>query len=83
MIVTDPSGMTITVSEKPVTLTFLTVIVTSLNSTSPLKDADDLYSKAAAIKDELFETHASAWADRWNAGSLEVEGDLGLAQVGL
>ena len=82
MIVTDPSGSTsISVTEQPQTMTFLTVVTTSLNSTDPLKDAEDLYLKAAATKDGLFDSHASAWADRWGNGSLVVEGDLGLAQV--
>ena len=81
MIVTDTSDVSsISITTEPQALTFLTVIVTSLNSTDPLKDAEDVYVKAAATKNELFASHACAWASRWENGSLDVENDLNLAQ---
>ena len=65
----------------PVTLYFLTVIVTSLNSTQPLQDASRIYASAMEDKEKLFSDHVAAWATRWQQGSLEVAGDLHLAQA--
>ena len=65
----------------PVTLYFLTVIVTSLNSTQPLLDARAIYQDAMQDKANLLANHEAAWAARWEQGSLEVAGDLYLAQA--
>jgi trehalose/maltose hydrolase-like predicted phosphorylase len=66
---------------EPITLYFLTVIVTSLNSTQPLQDASQIYESAMEDKENLLSDHVAAWASRWEQGSLEVAGDLHLAQA--
>eukprot|EP00039_Didymoeca_costata_P001279 m.51219 g.51219 ORF g.51219 m.51219 type:complete len:846 (+) comp10717_c0_seq2:16-2553(+) len=61
-------------------LQYLTVIVTSLNSTNPDKDVLDLYADAKKST-SLAAEHADAWAKRWARGSIEIQGDLPLAQA--
>lgn len=64
-------------------LPFLTVIVTSLNSTSgdPLTDAMILYNETLAIYHDLHKTHIDAWKTRWEKGRIEISGDFELAQA--
>jgi hypothetical protein len=66
---------------KPLTLYFLTVVVTSLNSTAPLQDATRIYEAAMQEKESLLQAHVSSWAERWGQGSVQVAGDLRLAQA--
>jgi len=70
-----PAGQT-------VTYYFLTTVVTSLNSTAPLRDASDIHRAAlAAPTGALLREHEVAWRARWARGSVAVVGDLRLAQA--
>ena len=64
-----------------VTRSFITTVVVSLNSTAPLKDAIALHDAAQRDAALLLSEHEAAWATRWARGSIEVEGDLRLAQA--
>ena len=81
MLVTDHGGMEPrhVTPAAPVVLQFLTCIVTSLNSSDSMQDATKLYRTSRGT--DLFTPHAAEWAARWEAGSLEAEGDLNLAQA--
>ena len=59
---------------------FLTVIVTSLNSTNTTRDALAIHAAASVSTASLFEDHQAAWRRRWSRGSISVTGDLGLAR---
>ena len=63
------------------TLYYVAVIVTSLNSTQPTADAQRMLDEALAHPEGLLEEHETAWAERWARGSIEVDGDLRLAQA--
>ena len=63
-----------------VSVVFLTVVVTSLNSTNTTRDALTLHAAASASSASLFADHETAWGRRWSQGSISVEGDLALAR---
>lgn len=63
------------------TLYFITALVTSLNSTDCAADAKALHAAATAGVSTLLAAHVAQWAARWESGSLDVEGDLFLAQA--
>ena len=81
MVATDVMEPAVVAPGSPKTVYFLTVIVTSLNSTAPLQDAAKIYSQAREDGPKLLAEHVAAWSTRWEQGSLEVAGDLFLAQA--
>lgn len=81
-----PANVTVNAGST-VSLTFLSAVCTSLNSSSvdPLACAQREYAQAnvAALEGELQQEHEEAWEARWDAGRIEVlgSGDLELAQA--
>eukprot|EP00756_Hemistasia_phaeocysticola_P051172 Hpha_TRINITY_DN26354_c0_g1::TRINITY_DN26354_c0_g1_i1::g.9347::m.9347 len=51
---------------------FLTVVVTSLNSTDPRKDARAVYTAAQEDAESLFASHAAEWHQRAEGGSIQI-----------
>ena len=63
------------------TFYFITAVVTSLNSTHPTLDARAIHAAALSQASLLLQEHTAAWAERWQRGSIRVEGDLRMAQA--
>jgi trehalose/maltose hydrolase-like predicted phosphorylase len=80
MVSTDAPAAVVLKAGDQISTAFITVVVTSLNSTDTMADAQATYARATqAGAPALLASHAAAWAARWDQGSLEVEGDLFLA----
>lgn len=69
---TDDAPIVSIITPTSTLYTFLTVIVTSLNSTSPKNDALGAYAEAKGNAAVLFSSHAQAWEKRNERGSLHV-----------
>ena len=57
------------------TLTLITAIVSSLNSSEPVSDALTIHQDALKTSATLLREHVDAWSARWGRGSLQVHGD--------
>jgi len=80
-----PSDIVVLAGAEALTVYALTAVVTSLNSTNPTSDALDLVKRYSTndfeLASTLFSNHVEAWRSRLDAGRVEVDGDLFLAQA--
>lgn len=63
------------------TLYFITAIATSLDTKDFVTRAHEAYTEAVNEQRKLLASHIAAWKDLWNAGRIEVDGNLTLAQT--
>lgn len=75
-----PPRLDIPPSSKTQTYYFITAIATSLDAKDFLTSAHQAYTEAMEQPETLLESHIQAWKEVWDAGSIEVEGNLTLAQ---
>lgn len=63
------------------TFYFITAIVTSLDTVDYLRSALDFHQEATRNSEGLLGGHSEEWARIWKESSIEVQGDLKLAQA--
>lgn len=63
------------------TLYFVTAIATSLDADDFVARAREAYTAAVKRPEELLASHVQAWKELWDAGRIEVDGNLTLAQA--
>lgn len=76
-----PSQMVIQSSPEPQILYFITAIATSLDAKDFVTRAHEAYCVASQKPEMLIASHVKAWKELWDAGRIEVDGDLNLAQT--
>ena len=76
-----PSLVEIQPSPKTQTLYFVTAIATSLDAKDFVTSAHEAYKEAMQRPEMLLGSHVKAWKQLWDAGRIEVEGNLTLAQT--
>lgn len=76
-----PPRVLIKPSVQTQTLFFITAIATSLDAKDFVTKAREAHAAAMEKPEELLKSHVQAWNEIWNAGRIEVEGNLTLAQT--
>lgn len=76
-----PSLVVIQPSPKTQTLYFITAVATSLDAKDFVTSAHEAYKEAMKKPEMLLGSHVKAWKQLWDAGRIEVEGNLTLAQT--
>lgn len=76
-----PSLVVIQPSPKTQTLYFVTAVATSLDAKDFVTSAHEAYKEAMQRPEMLLGSHVKAWKQLWDAGRIEVEGNLTLAQT--
>ena len=83
VLCTDSSSPIVSrISDATSIYTFLTVVVTSLNSSDPVSDAQSFYDSAHRSAAGLYHSHAAAWKLRLDEGTLVVGWDDQLVDEG-